>query len=80
MAATVSHIHALPAGYEFEGYRIDCVLGSGGFGITYKADETLIRRSVAIKEYCRARSRRARSIPPPYARSAKATPSFSAGG
>jgi serine/threonine protein kinase len=46
-----SHIHALPAGFEFEGYRIERMLGSGGFGITYKATETLIRRSVAIKEY-----------------------------
>jgi serine/threonine protein kinase len=46
-----SHIHALPAGFEFEGYRIERMLGSGGFGITYQASETLIRRTVAIKEY-----------------------------
>jgi hypothetical protein len=45
------HLHALPSGFEFEGYRVEHVLGAGGFGITYKAEETLIRRPVAIKEY-----------------------------
>jgi serine/threonine protein kinase len=46
-----SHLNALPKGYEFQGYRIEHELGAGGFGITYKATELLIGRSVAIKEY-----------------------------
>lgn len=46
-----SHLNALPQGYEFQGYRIEQELGAGGFGITYKATELLIGRSVAIKEY-----------------------------
>ena len=45
------HLHALPHGYEFDGYRIERVLGAGGFGITYKAVETMIGRGVAIKEF-----------------------------
>ncbi len=43
--------NALPVGYEFDGYRIESVLGSGGFGITYKATELTINRTVAIKEF-----------------------------
>jgi serine/threonine protein kinase len=45
------NILALPAGYEFGGYRIERVLGAGGFGITYLATETLIGRKLAIKEF-----------------------------
>lgn len=44
-------LNALPQGYELHGYRIDSILGSGGFGITYRARETSIGRVVAIKEY-----------------------------
>jgi hypothetical protein len=44
-------IHALPVGHEFDGYRILRVLGAGGFGITYLAEEVSIGRRVAIKEY-----------------------------
>jgi hypothetical protein len=44
-------IHALPVGHEFDGYRILRVLGAGGFGITYLAEEMSIGRRVAIKEY-----------------------------
>ena len=43
--------NALPVGYEFDGYRIDSLLGSGGFGITYRATELSINRTVAIKEF-----------------------------
>ncbi|HEY7610130.1 MAG TPA: protein kinase [Alphaproteobacteria bacterium] len=43
--------HALPKGYEIEGYRMEKVLGAGGFGITYLAHEISINRKVAIKEY-----------------------------
>jgi len=45
------HLYALPQGYELSGYRIGQVLGSGGYGITYKAEETALNRTVAIKEY-----------------------------
>jgi hypothetical protein len=43
--------NALPKGYQFEGYRIDGVLGAGGFGMTYRATEVAIDRAVAIKEF-----------------------------
>lgn len=43
--------NALSVGTEFEGYRIDGVLGAGGFGITYVATEVLLNRKVAIKEF-----------------------------
>ena len=51
MDAPSTNILALPAGYEFEGYRIERVLGAGGFGITYLAVEKLIERKLAIKEF-----------------------------
>lgn len=41
----------LPIGYQLEDFRIEAVLGQGGFGITYKAAEETLRRQVAIKEY-----------------------------
>lgn len=34
-----------------EEFEIDDVLGIGGFGITYRAMDTLLKRTVAIKEY-----------------------------
>ena len=42
---------ALPAGYAINEYRIDRVLGCGGFGITYLAHDTHLDCPVAIKEY-----------------------------
>jgi serine/threonine protein kinase len=45
------NVLALPIGYELDGYRIERVLGAGGFGITYLAVETLLGRKVAIKEF-----------------------------
>jgi serine/threonine protein kinase len=44
-------LHALPPGYEIEGYRIEGTLGTGGFGVTYLAREISLDRLVAIKEY-----------------------------
>jgi len=41
---------ALPNGYEIEGFRIIKVLGRGGFGITYLADQLHLNIRVAIKE------------------------------
>jgi serine/threonine protein kinase len=43
--------NALPSGYDLGGYEVESVLGSGGFGITYRARESTIDRTVAIKEY-----------------------------
>ncbi|MEI7495492.1 MAG: bifunctional serine/threonine-protein kinase/formylglycine-generating enzyme family protein [Betaproteobacteria bacterium] len=42
---------ALPLGTILAGYRIDRILGQGGFGITYLATDAKLMRQVAIKEY-----------------------------
>jgi serine/threonine protein kinase len=48
----MTNLVALQSGTELAGdYRIDRVLGAGGFGITYLADEIALNRPVTIKEY-----------------------------
>lgn len=48
----MSNLIALQNGTELVGdYRIERVLGAGGFGITYLADELALGRMVTIKEY-----------------------------
>ena len=48
----MSNIQSLPLGTELVGdYRIERVLGAGGFGVTYLARETDLDRFVTIKEY-----------------------------
>ncbi len=42
---------ALPVGYRLHEYRVDKVLGQGGFGITYLASDVNLNAKVAIKEY-----------------------------
>ena len=42
---------ALPKGTRLFEYEIESVLGQGGFGITYLANDTLLDEPVAIKEY-----------------------------
>jgi hypothetical protein len=49
--APSTNVLALPPGYELDGYRIERVLGAGGFGITYLAVEKLLDRKLAIKEF-----------------------------
>ena len=43
--------HALPAGYAVQEYRIDKLLGVGGFGLTYLATDANLNLRVALKEY-----------------------------
>ena len=42
---------ALEPGTEIGGYRIDRVLGAGGFGITYRGYNEITHKQVAIKEF-----------------------------
>jgi hypothetical protein len=42
---------ALPLGYKLGEYRIQSVLGHGGFGITYLAKDERLGSLIAIKEY-----------------------------
>ena len=46
-----SHYFALPRGYTLFEFKIDTVLGHGGFGITYRSTDTLLQETVALKEY-----------------------------
>lgn len=50
--AGMANLFALPEGTELVGdYRIQRVLGAGGFGVTYLAEEIALGRLVTIKEY-----------------------------
>jgi serine/threonine protein kinase len=42
---------ALPSGFALSEYRIESLLGAGGFGLTYLATDTNLNLKVAIKEY-----------------------------
>ena len=44
------HRLALPAGYQLGKYLFQRILGAGGFGITYLAEDKSLGRCVAIKE------------------------------
>ena len=46
-----THKQALPTGYRLQNYRIEGVLGVGGFGVTYLAAHATLGHRVAIKEY-----------------------------
>jgi class 3 adenylate cyclase len=48
---TATYPNALPMGSMLMEYRLENVLGVGGFGITYLAHDTLLEKDVAIKEY-----------------------------
>ncbi len=51
MTTTVDNRNALPTGYQLEEYRIQSLLGHGGFGMTYLAEDTKLNLKVAIKEF-----------------------------
>jgi len=46
-----SDLRALPSGTRLSDYRLERVLGHGGFGITYLAVDLSLDQKVAIKEY-----------------------------
>jgi serine/threonine protein kinase len=48
---SVDNNQALPAGTQLGDYRLDAVIGQGGFGITYRAFDGQLAKIVAIKEY-----------------------------
>jgi len=43
--------NTLPSGHQLDEYRIETILGAGGFGVTYKALDSHLETWVAIKEY-----------------------------
>jgi serine/threonine protein kinase len=43
--------NALPKGYALHEYRIESLLGAGGFGLTYLATDSNLSLKVALKEY-----------------------------
>ena len=45
------HGTVLPKGTRLQEFEITGVVGEGGFGIVYEANDTLLQRRVAIKEY-----------------------------
>src|SRR5882724_3763095 len=49
--APQSHMYALRPDTMLHEFRIEAVLGYGGFGITYRALDTELRKAGAIKEY-----------------------------
>ena len=48
---TSDNVQALPPGTMLGDYRLDAVIGHGGFGITYRAFDSQLAKVVAIKEY-----------------------------
>jgi TPR repeat protein len=42
---------SLPLGTQIGDFKIISILGVGGFGITYKAEDTQLQRTVALKEF-----------------------------
>ena len=47
----IKKTNTLPVGYRLHQYRIESVLGAGGFGITYKAVHEALQTRAAVKEY-----------------------------
>ena len=51
MVQTNKGSQTLPIGYELQCYKVEQILGEGGFGITYLAHDNSLDRQVAIKEF-----------------------------
>lgn len=51
MAEILNYRNSLPLGTMLLEYRLESVLGAGGFGMTYLAYDTNLEKKVAIKEY-----------------------------
>jgi formylglycine-generating enzyme required for sulfatase activity len=51
MSIPIRHRNSLPSGYRLAEFRIQSILGHGGFGITYRARDEDLHQDVAIKEY-----------------------------
>ena len=51
MPTSSENDQALPLGTRLGDFRLDAVIGHGGFGITYRAFDTQLAKFVAIKEY-----------------------------
>jgi serine/threonine protein kinase len=47
----VDNLNPLPVGTHLQEFVVEKLVGIGGFGIVYRANDTLLGRSVAIKEY-----------------------------
>ena len=48
---TLDNVQALPNGTQLGDFRLDAMIGHGGFGITYRAFDGQLAKVVAIKEY-----------------------------
>src|SRR3989304_10054269 len=51
MVEILNYRNSLPLGSMLLEYRLESVLGAGGFGMTYLAYDTNLEKKVAIKEY-----------------------------
>ena len=51
MAEILNYRNALPLGTTLLEYRLESILGAGGFGMTYLAYDTHLQKKVAVKEY-----------------------------
>jgi serine/threonine protein kinase len=73
------NVQALPPGTRLGDYRLDAMIGHGGFGITYRAFDAQLAKVVAIKEYlpleCAIRQADGQVVP----RSARLTDDFAWG-
>lgn len=48
---TLDNVQALPNGTQLGDFRLDAMIGHGGFGITYRAFDGQLAKVVAVKEY-----------------------------